>query len=108
MLPVPLLTQMVRMGDDALAEFFTRYLTGALELYAQAKQGAQALAPINPLMTLPFTASNAFARLFGGGAGLVAPSMQPRDPGLDDLRRQIAELKASLRPDRRAPKKRRR
>ena len=27
MLPVPLLTQLIRMGDDNLAEFFGRYVT---------------------------------------------------------------------------------
>ena len=54
LLPVPLLTQMVRMGDDLLIEFLTRYLASALELYLQARQGAQAVAPYNPFAALPF------------------------------------------------------
>ncbi|MBA3499371.1 MAG: hypothetical protein H0T65_03305, partial [Deltaproteobacteria bacterium] len=37
-LPVQLLTQMIRLSDDALAEFFSRYVTGALDLYLQAKR----------------------------------------------------------------------
>ena len=109
LLPVPLLTQMVRMGDDLLIEFLTRYLASALELYVQAKQGAQALTPLNPLMALPFNAGNAFARLFGAGGNMPAPTQRPpRDPAVDDLWRELAELKASLQPDRRRTKKRRR
>ena len=62
LLPTPLLEQLIRMGDDALAEFFGRYVTAALELYAGARKGAQAIAPFNPLANLPFQASGAFAR----------------------------------------------
>ncbi|HVO29906.1 MAG TPA: polyhydroxyalkanoate synthesis regulator DNA-binding domain-containing protein [bacterium] len=112
LLPVPLLTQMVRMGDDALAEFFSRYVGAALELYFQAKQGAQAIAPMNPFMSLPFTAGNALARLFG--AGTPSWESQPQQPApssatassadMADLRRQLDELKKSLRK----PKKRKR
>ena len=76
MLPIPLLVQLIRMGDDALAEFFGRFLSTALELYFQAKQGAQALTPYNPFANVPFAATNALARLLlggsphaGGGAG---------------------------------------
>jgi len=42
LLPVSLLTQLIRMGDDALAEFFGRYLSTSLELYLLAKPGAAA------------------------------------------------------------------
>src|SRR5690349_2399355 len=42
MLPVPLLTQLIRLGDDALAEFLGRYLAGALDMYLQARRGMQA------------------------------------------------------------------
>jgi polyhydroxyalkanoate synthesis repressor PhaR len=61
---VPLLTQLIRMGDDALADFLGRYLTAALELYLQARSGAQAIAPYNPLAQMPFAAANALQRLF--------------------------------------------
>ncbi len=76
LLPVPLLVQLVRMGDDALAEFMGRYLSSALDLYLQAKQGAQAIAPYNPLVNVPFAATNALARLFLGGfsGGLAGAS----------------------------------
>ena len=39
-LPIPLLTQMIRLGDDSLGEFFSRYVTAALEMYLAAKRGA--------------------------------------------------------------------
>src|SRR5688500_4830008 len=48
LLPVPLLVQLVRMGDAALAEFFGRYVSMALEIYQTARQGAQATMPWNP------------------------------------------------------------
>jgi len=63
-LSVPILTQLVRMNDDALADFFGRWLSAALELYQGARQGVQALTPYNPLAAVPFAASNAIARLF--------------------------------------------
>ncbi len=81
LLPVPLLTQMIRLREEALAEFLGRYMTGALELYLQAKQGAQQIAQYNPLVNLPFQAGNAFARLWGGMSPWAdAPQPQPPPP----------------------------
>jgi polyhydroxyalkanoate synthesis repressor PhaR len=116
LLPVPLLFQLVRMGDDALGEFFGRYVTAALEIYVQAKQGAQGLG-YNPLATLPFGAGEAFSRLLGnlpwsgqrGAAQQNQPAQAPQPapaqapaatpPAGDavaDLRRELDELKRSL------------
>ena len=104
LLPVPLLVQLIRMGDEALAEFFGRYVSGALELYLQAKAGAQAFAPINPFATLPFTATNALARLFGsGGPSPTAPPMNASGEDVASLRRELDELRREMRP----PKKKR-
>ncbi|HVK84164.1 MAG TPA: polyhydroxyalkanoate synthesis regulator DNA-binding domain-containing protein [Kofleriaceae bacterium] len=74
-LPVQLLTQMIRLSDDALAEFFSRYVTGALDLYLQAKRGVQNLAAYNPLTQIPVAASDALARMWMGGpfAGFPQP-----------------------------------
>lgn len=126
LLPVPLLTQLIRLGDDALAEFFGRYVTGALEMYLQAKRGVQSVASYNPLAAMPFAATNALARMwmgggagpFGGGQGAPptqAPMYEP--PAEDDheyedddayeddddvagdvaeLRRELEELKAAM------------
>jgi polyhydroxyalkanoate synthesis repressor PhaR len=66
LLPIPLLLQLVRMDDHALAEFFGRYVSWALEIYMRAKQSAEALTPYNPFATVPFSAMNTVARWFGG------------------------------------------
>ncbi len=72
LLPVPLLYRLVRMGDDALAEFFGRYVSWALEVYLKMKQGARA----NPLMAVPMAASDALLRWLGGFGGM--PPSQPQ------------------------------
>jgi len=118
LLPVPLLMQLIRLGDDALAEFFGRYVTGALEMYMQAKRGAQALTPFNPFASLPFTATDALARLwmsspFARGAAPghhevgpePAPSPAPEAPAEDGgelaaLRRELDELKRAVQGNR--------
>lgn len=112
LLPIPMLVQLIRMGDDALAEFFGRYMSGALELYLSAKSGAQALAPLNPFATVPFTATNALARLLLGGSPFSGFGAQPEPPpppppreaspppavnaDVEGLRRELEELKRSL------------
>ena len=48
LLPVPLLVQLIRLEDDALTEFFSNYLSWALEVYVRSKQGLQTLASFNP------------------------------------------------------------
>ncbi len=79
LLPVPLLKQLIRMGDDALAEFFGRYVAWALEVYLHARQGAQAILPWSPLAGAPFTVLGPLARLFGSApwADAVAPRPPP-------------------------------
>jgi polyhydroxyalkanoate synthesis repressor PhaR len=107
LLPVPLLAQLIRMRDDALAEFLGTYMTWALRIYLQAKQGAQAVAPYNPFAMAPFAATNALARFLGGGGGWEeppAPAHAPPPPeppppaatDVADLRRELEELKKSL------------
>ena len=106
LLPVSLLTQLVRMGDDALAEFFGRYVTWALDLYLQTRQGLGAV-PLNPLASAAFGPLNPFAA-FLTGAGRSDPFARPAAPpsptASDDLaalRREVEELKKSLRKPRR-------
>ena len=64
--PVQLLVQMIRLSDDALAEFFSRYVTGALDMYMQAKRGVQSLAAYSPLAQLPMAATDALTRMWMG------------------------------------------
>lgn len=126
LLPVPLLVQLIRMGDDALAEFLGRYLSHALDLYLSAKHGAQTIAPYAPFATIPFAATNALARLLSGvshwaepappaappgpiavapppGAEPAAPPVPPPPPSSDPtselaaLRREMAELRDAVR-----------
>jgi polyhydroxyalkanoate synthesis repressor PhaR len=103
LLPVPLLMQLIRMGDDALAEFFGRFLSASLDLYFHAKQGAQAIAPYNPFVNVPFAATSALARLLLGGPPLDAPPPAPQQASppassgdVAALRRELDELKRSL------------
>lgn len=112
LLPIPLLLQLIRMGDDALAEFFGRFLGTALELYFQAKQGAQAISPFNPFANVPFAATNALARLLLGGGLSSAFSSEPAPPppptapqqtpppaassDVDELRRELEEIKRAM------------
>jgi polyhydroxyalkanoate synthesis repressor PhaR len=76
-LPVQLLTQMIRLSDDSLAEFFSRYVTGALDLYLQAKRGVQSLAAYNPLTQIPLAASDALTRMWMGSPYGPSPYQQP-------------------------------
>jgi polyhydroxyalkanoate synthesis repressor PhaR len=107
LLPVPLLKQLLRMDEGHLAEFFAHYMTFALEMYQRARWGASQIAPFNPLANVPFAASDALARLFLGAASTPAPP-QPAPPppspprsDVEDLRRELEELKRSLRKPRR-------
>ena len=73
LLPVPLLLRLIRLGDEALAEFLSRYVSWALEMYVQARQGARALMPLNPLANAPFAATDALARLVLGATQWGSP-----------------------------------
>jgi polyhydroxyalkanoate synthesis repressor PhaR len=75
-LPVQLLLQMIRLSDDSLAEFFSRYVTSALDLYLQAKRGVQTLSAYNPLTQIPTAATDALARMWMGGPFGQFPQQQ--------------------------------
>jgi polyhydroxyalkanoate synthesis repressor PhaR len=79
-LSVPILTQLIRMNDDALSEFFGRWLSAALELYQQARQGVQAIAPYNPLAAMPFAAGNVLSRMLSVMPGPWMPAHQAYAP----------------------------
>jgi len=111
LLPVPLLVQMIRMGDDALAEFLGRYMSWAMELYLHAKAGTSTLFPMNPLAQLPFTASNALAKVIMGQNPFKKPVKERRPlplqpevyeapptplPAADSTAEDVAELRREL------------
>jgi len=91
-LPVTLLHQLIRLGDDSLAEFFNRYVQMALEMYLQMKSGASTLGAFNP-----FAALNPFASaLMGRFSSAPAPAAPSSD--VEGLKRELDELKRSLQP----------
>ena len=104
LLPVPLLKQLLRMRDDALAEFFGRYVTWALEVYLRLKQGARSV--WNPFAGLGLGAPDLLTRLLRGNQGeeLQAPPPPfPDEPPassahdeLAELRREMDELKRAM------------
>ena len=107
LLPIPLLTQLVRMGDDALAEFFGRYVGLALELYVHAKQGAQSASSWNPLAQVPLSMGQTLARMWLGNGqdGLAqpaGPTPTPQAPvaatpsELATLRKELDALKKKV------------
>lgn len=107
-LPVQLLTQMIRLSDDALAEFFSRYVTGALDVYLNAKRGVQAITNYNPLAQLPMAATDAIARMWMGSAfgappqyGYAAPPPTPYPvpaPSPDDETEEMPKPRAKTEP----------
>lgn len=78
LLPVSLLSRLIRLQDEALGEFFSRYVSVSLDMYLSAKQNAQALSSYLPMSTLPFSAGNAIARLLN--ASLWSDAMAPGPP----------------------------
>jgi polyhydroxyalkanoate synthesis repressor PhaR len=79
-LPVQLLTQMIRLSDDSLAEFFSRYVTSALDVYLQAKRGMAAIPGYNTISQIPMAATDALTRMWMGGA-FGAPQPYPGQYG---------------------------
>ena len=104
LLPVPLLHRLIRMQDDALAEFFSKYVSNALDFYLAARDGAQSMAPLFPFSAGPM---EAFMRMFAGttaaaGGPTSPPESAPADkaPPSDDvaeLRRELEELRREIR-----------
>ncbi|MEW5737330.1 MAG: polyhydroxyalkanoate synthesis regulator DNA-binding domain-containing protein [Myxococcota bacterium] len=93
LLPAPLLHQLIRLGDDVLADFLGRYVQGALELYLQAKKTSHTLMPFNPFAQLASFMSG--GQGFGGW-GQPPPAPPPPSSDVDSLRRELDELKRSL------------
>jgi polyhydroxyalkanoate synthesis repressor PhaR len=124
LLPVPLLIQLIRMGDGALAEFFGQFLGTALEMYLQAQQNARAISGYNPFASMSFGAPPAFPGIFnsavwpraanpsgvpqgaapmgpmpgheGNEPPVSEPESQPAPDEVAELRRELAEIKQSL------------
>lgn len=122
-LPVPLLTQMIRMEDDALAEFMSAYVTYALEIFQQARRGVQTMTRVNPfMMTFMEAMQRGMSRDWmprwpgdtppwqdlpmrpassrEGSASEEPPFEEPtpdEEPAREDLRQELDELKEMVR-----------
>jgi polyhydroxyalkanoate synthesis repressor PhaR len=99
LLPPALLVQMIRMGDDALAEFLGRYVTWALEIYLQARQGAGIFSPFaafSSLMPQPFGGPMARPAPPPPASPERASTPPPVNEDVRALRRELEELKKSL------------
>jgi polyhydroxyalkanoate synthesis repressor PhaR len=97
LLPVPLLLQLIRMGDEPLADFLGRYVSWALEMYLQARAGLGSLYnPFGALRPLPAPLPQERPR------PAEPPPPAPREE-VAELRRELAALRQSLkrRPSRR-------
>jgi polyhydroxyalkanoate synthesis repressor PhaR len=97
--PAPLLHQLIRLGDDALAEFLGRYVQGALELYLQARKSTQSIMPFNPAarpQPLPRAGRVDGRKPAAGAPGPAAAPPPAAQNDVDTLRRELDELKASL------------
>jgi len=130
LLPVDLLYQLIRMQEDALAEFMGRYMSWALTVYQRMRSGAQAASAFNPLANVPFAATDFLARAianaagWGGGAppppvNQMPPPPQPQAPvvtkppppavqpdsssELAAMRAELDALKAALMADKKPP-----
>ena len=103
LLPVPLLLQLIRLGDDALAEFFGRYVGFALEMYLAAKYGVQQAMPFFPFGGMGMGGGNPWMRPFSSAPPSPAPAREPEPPRDDvaQLRRELEELKRDLKKSRR-------
>ena len=101
LLPVPVLRQLVRMKDDALAEFYGSYMTWALDLYFGMKQ--RAAASMNPFAHAPYDMGSALAGMFLGAqpperSGSAGPPPEEASSGSEvaAMRRELDALKESL------------
>ncbi len=92
LLPVPLLMQMIRMEEDALAEFMGLYMGWALDVYFQVKRGLREFSPYQIFGgqgSFPFRPGQAWGRLFGDQApwkkgGGAAPKVRQKPPVAPD------------------------
>lgn len=119
LLPVPLLTQMIRMEDDALAEFMSLYLTWSLDLYSAMKTARSSSASevysdfmhrYAQMASMPLTVAQGGIKLFkdrlegkDSSKKKAAPKPTPppepapdRDSEVDSLREELNEIKEML------------
>ena len=112
LLPTSLLHQMIRMGDDSLAEFMQLYVAWAFDVYSEMRKGMGKLPAIGSLASFEegstmakLLSLNPFFRSVKAKHGVEIAPKPPPDPVNDvsDLRAEIDELKALVRGLAQAP-----
>jgi polyhydroxyalkanoate synthesis repressor PhaR len=100
LLPVPLLTRLIRMGDDQLAEFFGQYMSWALELYLRFKDRAEQWAPYNPFSEDGLAGPELFVRMFLEriDSSSSPPEQRPSVPDVTDVEPPSDELPPEVEP----------
>jgi hypothetical protein len=100
LLSVPLLNQLIRLGDDALADFFGRYVVWALEVYLQTRSGLSSLNPLAGAMLNPLQRMmGGFPMPFGFGGQEQQPAPPPPPAPRESAREmggELAELRRKL------------
>lgn len=107
LLPSPLLTQMIRMGDDALAEFMQLYVAWAFQVYSETKKGLGKLpgignidgeAAMSKLLNLnPFYRAAKAATAKPPSRKMPEPVERPQHADdVGELRRELDELKVMM------------
>ncbi len=71
LLPVPLLIELIRMGDTALAEFLGKYVSWACQVYLETKKGMEAMTTL-----APWLGATGLTRALGF-PGIPAPPSRP-------------------------------
>lgn len=101
LLPTRLLTQLIRLEDDLLGDFLGSYLSTSLDLYLQARSGMQSISPWNPFAAMMNFAPGTF---IGRNAnGTQAPPRVASNTDVIELRRELDELKLSMKEQVSAP-----
>ena len=97
LLPVPLLLQLIRMGDEPLSEFLGRYVSWAMEIYMQARGGLGNLYnPFAGLWQFPPPGPQQRSRVAEPPAPPPPPPPSDGNDELKELRREVAELRRSV------------
>jgi polyhydroxyalkanoate synthesis repressor PhaR len=104
LLPTPLLTQMIRMSDDALAEFMQLYVAWAFQMYAETKKGLGKIPGLNKLdgegaigRLLNLNPFYRAARAAAGSPPAAPAEAEPPEPTDDDRNRdEVAELRGEI------------
>ena len=95
-LSVPILTQLLRMSDDSLAEFFGRYVSMALDFYQQTRTGMQSFGPFAPF-AMPYASVAPAPSEPEAPEAPEAPAPTADSIALDELRRQLDALEKTVR-----------